>query len=193
LEEKEIIRIDDEKSFEAWFREYFLILYEYAKFYTANSKDAEDIVQDIFLKIWESREKLVINTSFKAYLFRSVHNNCIQYLRHRSVQKKYNNFHQVKLQEALIMSHLFSESGLTKLFEGEIESLKNNAINHLPEKTRKIFVLSRNGHLKNSKIAEILKITEKTVEYHISRALGILRHQLKDYIPFLIICFLKIL
>ena len=183
MEGQRIIGINDEKAFEALFRECFLILHEYALFYTANSKQAEDIVQDIFLKMWESRDKLIINTSLKAYLFRSVHNNCIQYLRRQSVRKKYDDSHQVKLQESLIMSHLFFESGLSKLFEEEIGTLKNNAINTLPEKTRKIYILSRDKYLKNSKIAELLDITEKTVEYHISRALVALRQQLKDYIP----------
>jgi len=181
LEEKKLIRIKDEKTFEGLFRDYFHVLHEYALFYTANSKQAEDIVQDIFLKIWESRDQLVINTSLRAYLFRSVHNCCIQYLRHQSVRKKYDESNNIKLQESLIMSHLFFESGLTKLYEEEIEALKNNALNLLPEKTRKIYILSRNGHLKNSKIAEILNITEKAVEYHMSRALGIIRHQLNDY------------
>ncbi|MBN2522098.1 MAG: RNA polymerase sigma-70 factor [Bacteroidales bacterium] len=174
--------IKDEKAFEALFREYFLVLHEYAVFYTENSRQAEDIVQDIFLKIWESRKKLIINTSMRAYLFRSVHNSCIQYLRQQSVRQKYKDSYRIKLQESLIMSNLFFENGLTKLFEEEIESLKNNALNLLPEKTRKIFILSRDGHLKNSKIAEILNINEKTVEYHISRALGIIRHQLSDYV-----------
>ncbi len=191
MEGSKIIRINDEKDFEVLFRECYVVLYEYAFFYTANSNQAEDIVQDIFLKMWESRGKLVINTSLKAYLFRSVHNNCIQYLRRQSVRKNYGDSHQVKLQESLIMSHLFFESGLTKLFEEEIELLKNNAINQLPEKTRKIYILSRDGYLKNSKIAELLEITEKTVEYHISRALVVLRQQLKDYISLLAIFFLN--
>ena len=182
MEEKELICIKDEKAFEALFREYFLVLHESAFYYTADSKQAEDIVQDVFLKMWELRTKLIINTSLKAYLFRSVHNSCIQYLRHQSVRKKYDESYQVKLQESLIMSHLFLESGLTKLYEEEIETIKNSALRLLPEKTRKIYVLSRDGHLKNSKIAEILNITEKTVEYHISRALGIIKHQLNDYV-----------
>jgi RNA polymerase sigma-70 factor, ECF subfamily len=177
------IKLRDEKVFERLFREYFMILYEYALFYTNNSEQAEDIVQDIFLKIWESRDNLIITVSIKAYLFRCVHNNCIQFLKHKSVKNKTDVYLQAKFEESILMGQLFFESGLTRLFKEEIENITNQSINFLPEKTRKIYILSRIGHLKNSKIAEIFQITEKAVEYHITKALGIIRNQLHDYIP----------
>ena len=91
--------------------------------------------------------------------------------------------HQAKIEEALLMNRLYFECGLSKLFKDDIESLVDEAINTLPEKTHEIFVLSRHNFQKHSEIAKKFKISEKSVEYHISRALVLLRKQLKDYLP----------
>ena len=196
MEDQELltrIRHNDKKAFESIFHEYFHALHEYAYFYIGNSQLAEDIVQDIFLKLWDSRDRLTIHTSLKGYLFRSIHNNCIQYLRHRVVEQNHHAIHQAKLEEAILMNRLFFESGLTKLFENDIESLVNKAIEDLPGTTREIYMLSRYKYLKNSEIAKKISLTEKSVEYHISRALEILRKYLKDYLPIILILSMVIL
>jgi RNA polymerase sigma-70 factor (ECF subfamily) len=196
VEDQELLKLlkhNNKKAFENIFREYFHVLHEYANFYIGNSYLAEDIVQDIFLKIWDSRDRLAIHSSFKGYLFRSVHNNCIQYLRHKAVEQNHHAIHQAKLEEAILMNRLFFESGLTKLFENDIESLVNKAVDDLPEKTREIYLLSRHKYLKNSLIAKKFNITEKSVEYHITRALESLRKYLKDYLPIILISFTVIL
>lgn len=190
MEEQELInriKHNDKKAFEIVFREYFHVLHEYVIFYIGNSQLAEDIVQDIFLKIWESRDRLAIHSTLKGYLFRSVHNNCIQCLRHKVVEQNHHTIHKAKLEEALLMNRLFFESGLTKLFQNDIESLVEKGINDLPGKTREIYMLSRHKHLKNSEIARKFNVTEKSVEYHITRALESLRKYLKDYLPVIII------
>jgi RNA polymerase sigma-70 factor, ECF subfamily len=172
----------DGKAFEELFRRYFIPLHNYAKFYTSNIQLAEDLVHDVFYKIWEKRKTLAINTSFKAYLYRSVHNHCIQYLRHLKVVKEHSKKQEAKYEEALLMNRLYFETGISKLMEKEIQELTEEVVGSLPEKTRDIFSMSRNRHQKNSEIAEKLNVTEKTVEYHISKALSILRRELKDYL-----------
>ena len=122
MDEKEIlkrIKGNDRKAFEYMFRKYFDSLFGYANFYVGNSQQAEDIVQDIFLKIWTIRARLSVKSSLKAYLFRSVHNKCIQYLRHREVEQAHAS-KQAGLEEARAMNRLFFETGLTKLFEHDI-------------------------------------------------------------------------
>ena len=176
------LKQNDEQAFEELFRKYFPVLHEYANFYTRDSRLSEDIVQDIFFRIWESRVSLVITTSFKAYLYRSVHNSCIQYLRHQAVKNKHDALSQIKLEEATAMNRLFFESGLQKLFENEIEALINSALNEMPEKSREIYLLSRHSHLKNAEIAVKMELTEKAVEYHITKALSMVRRFLKDYL-----------
>lgn len=183
------IRKSDRKAFEFIFRKYFDDLHKYANFYVSNSQRAEDIVQDVFLKIWEIRAHLSVKSSLKAYLFRSVHNKCIQYLRHKEVEQAHES-KQAGLEEARAMNRLFFETGLTKLFEQDIESLVEKGILVLPEKTREIYLLSRNSFLKYSEIASRFNMTEKSVEYHISRALDILRKYLKEYLPVVFLYFI---
>lgn len=186
MEDKEIlrrIRRNDKRFFEFVFRKYFTLLQEYAVFYVEGSQQAEDIVQDVFLNIWEKRDRLEIKCSLKGYLFRSVHNKCIQYHRHKKVEQNHHTYHQAKLEEAILMNRLFFETGLTKLFEDDIASLVKKGIADLPEKTREIFILSRYKYLKYSDIALRFNITEKSVEYHISRALETLRKYLTEYLP----------
>ena len=176
------LKRDDGKAFEELFRKYFTSLHNYAGFYTGNIQLAEDLVHDVFYKIWETRKTLAINTSLKSYLYRSVHNNCIQYLRHLKVVKEHSKRQEAKYEEALLMNRLYFETGLSKLMEKEIEELAEEVVGSLPEKTRDIFSMSRMRHWKNSEIAQKLNVTEKTVEYHITRALSILRRELKDYL-----------
>jgi RNA polymerase sigma-70 factor (family 1) len=185
------LRESNEKAFEELFRRYFAALHSYATFYTNNPQLSEDLVHDIFHKIWETRKSLAIHTSIKSYLYKSVHNSCIQYLRHLKVEKKHSKKQVAKLEEALMMNRLYFETGLSKLMEKEIGELVQEAIIRLPEKTRDIFMMSRDHHLKNSEIAKKFSVSEKAVEYHITRALLIIKQELKDYLPALmiLICF----
>ncbi len=178
----ERLKKSDSKAFEKIFRSYFIPLYNYAKFYTGNSELAEDLVHDVFFKIWDNREKLEIHTSIKSYLYKSVHNTCIQHLRHQKVVREHNKNQQAKLEEAMIINRLFFETGLTKLFEKEIGELLKDAIAKLPVKTRNIFKMSRNNYQNNKEIAKKMDLTEKAVEYHITKALSFLREELKDYL-----------
>ena len=181
------LKKNDEKAFEELFRCYFISLHCYAKFYTRDSQLAEDLVHDVFFKIWETRGKINVHTSIKAYLYRSVHNNCIQYLRHLKVVQEHNKAQENRLEEAMIINRLFFETGLTKLFEKEITELLEEAIAKMPEKTREIYVMSRKDHETNNSIAQKVNLTEKAVEYHISKALNFLRLELKDYLVFFLL------
>ncbi len=186
----ERLKSNDKKAFEIIFRRYFHDLHEYALFYIGNAHLAEDIVQDIFLKLWSSRHKISIHTTLKGYLFRSVHNICIQYLRHNKVERQHKEWHQAKLEEAVLMNRLFFESGLTRLFENEIKDLVRESLVKIPSKSREIYELSRNNYLTNKEIADRMGLSEKSVEYHISKVLDSLRKFLKDYLFLFIISFL---
>jgi RNA polymerase sigma-70 factor, ECF subfamily len=185
LTEKEILKRlkkNDETAFEELFRMYFTALHSYAKFYTGNSQIAEDMVHDVFFRIWEIRKNMEVHTSIKSYLYRAVHNNCIQHLRHQKVVQNHNKIQQAKLEEALVLNKLYFETGLGKLFEKDIQSMVDKAITQLPEKTGKTYILSRKQHKNNLDIAKELNISEKAVEYHITKALSLLRSVLKEYL-----------
>lgn len=185
MNDKEFIeglKKSDERVFEELFRHYVTVLSEYAFFYLRDRQLAEDVVQDLFVKLWENRQSLEIHTSLKAYLYRSTHNSCIQFLRYKTVSDKHEQFLQARLREAKLMNQLYFETGITNLFEKEIGELVNQSLEKLPPKTSEIFRLSRRKYLKNSEIAKQFKLSEKSVEYHITKALEMLRTDLKDYL-----------
>ena len=181
------LKKDDKKAFEIMFREYFDSLHEYALFYVRNSQQAEDIVQDVFFNIWNSRKHLTIKSSLKGYLYRSIHNYCIQYLRHLTVEKNHKAIHKIKYEEIQLMNRLYFETGLSNLFRDDIKSLVAEAIECLPEKTYEIFLLSRHKGLKNNEIAKKFDVSEKSVEYHITKALNLLRDKLKEFLPVILL------
>ena len=83
----------DLQSFEVLFRQYYQMLCSYAYRFVNDPDTAEEIVQDLFYKLWEKREELQINTSVKSYLFSAVHNRCLKFIEHRNVETKYKNYY----------------------------------------------------------------------------------------------------
>ena len=139
--------------------------------------DAEDLVQEVFFKLWLNREKLEIHTSLRNYLFVAVKNNCNDYFRH---QKAEQNLHD-KIQSQISTEEPTNDDD--RLVESELRELINTAINKLPEKCRRVFILYRFKNKKVSEIAEMENITPRTVETHIGKAYKMLRQELKDYLP----------
>ncbi len=175
------IRKGDVKVFEELFNVYYHRLIIYALSYVEENQAAEDIVQEIFFSIWKNRKDNLINTSISSYLYRAVHNRSIQYLRHKKVMSDYEEKHLLKIKEAEMMYGLSGGYHYSEIQYNEIERIMNQTFDTLPEKTREIFRLSRENNTTNRKIAEALKIDVKTVEYHISKTLKLLRHALNDY------------
>ncbi|WP_087149048.1 RNA polymerase sigma-70 factor [Pedobacter lusitanus] len=134
--------------------------------YVKNMHVAEEIVQDMFLKIWEDKELLLYVNSVKAYLYRSVVNASINYInRQKNIEK-----HHLKIAE-----HLTDDDIDIINEQNELIVLLYNEIEQLPEKCQKVFKLSRLEGLKYRDIAAELSISEKTVENHMSNALRLLR------------------
>ncbi len=130
---------------------------------------AEEIVQDVFLKIWEDPEGLNEIKSINSYLYRSVINTSINYLnRQKNIER-----HHLK-----IVSNYTEESLIELDEENELIVLINAEIEKLPSQCKKVFKLSRFEHLKYKEIANLLSISERTVENHISNALKTLRAEL---------------
>jgi RNA polymerase sigma-70 factor (family 1) len=185
IESKEILddlAVGNEQGYKKLFYSYYRKLCIYAESFVANRDIAEDIVQDTFYSIWEKRHELNIESSLKSYLYRSIHNGCIHYLRHLKVQEKHSKFYSLKLNEAQLLYNLNTDSTSSGLYRNELETMIKNAIESLPEKTRDIFLLSREKGLKNQIIADKLNLTVKSIEYHVSKALETLREDLKDYL-----------
>jgi len=165
----------DLQTFETLFRQYYQMLCSYAHRFVNDTDTAEEIVQDLFFKLWEKRSELQINTSVKSYLFSAVHNRCLKYIEHRNVETKYRNYYL--LHESEIDNNLHYNSNVREL-QGIIE----HTLDSLPERCGRIFRLNRFEGLKYHEIAELLSISIKTVEANMGKALKMLRKNLKEYV-----------
>jgi RNA polymerase sigma-70 factor, ECF subfamily len=173
------IKQGDKDVFRTIYDNYYHRMKLYAKSYVDDQDTAEDIVQELLFHLWEKRLEIDISTSLSSYLYRAVHNRCIQYLRHKKVVARYEDRHLLKIKEAEIMSHHEYDFSFY-----EIENIRERIFNSLSPKTKKIFQLSRNEDKNNKEIAETLDLSVKSVEYHITKALKSFQLALKDYILF---------
>lgn len=177
LEEQNLfdkIETGDEKAFEALFRHYYPHLCLYATQVLKNATAAEEIVQELFVRLWEKRRETKIETSLKNYLFRAVKNQCLNYIKHNQIKKEYS---QKVLAENEAISTEYD-------FESQIELFRRieDTISELPEKRQEIFRLSRQEGLKYREIAEKMNISIKTVETQIGLAMKTLREKLRDFL-----------
>jgi RNA polymerase sigma-70 factor (ECF subfamily) len=167
------IKKGDEKSFELLFKTYYAPLCLFATKYTKNEKDSEEIVQNFFVKLWEKKSQININTSLKSYLFSAVRNHCFNHLKHQKIKLNYQTDLFNTLNHEIKTDQYFMEIGLMKKIDSCIQAL--------PKRRREIFLLSREQGLKYREIADQLGLSIKTVEAQMGHALKELRKQLKDY------------
>ena len=179
------------ENFDSIYINNFSWLFLFAKEYVLFDEEAENIVQDIFLMLWEKREALRVDVSLTAYLFTLVKNKCIDFLRHQMVEQMYSENVKHEYNEELNVK-LFALESFDHNFSSEedIETLLRNAIDKLPERCRLIFIKSRIEGKKYKEIAEELNLSVNTVEGQISIALKKLREELKDYLPLLLFLFI---
>ncbi len=185
------ITMSVKENFDSIYVNNFSRLFLFAKEYVLFDEEAENIVQDIFLMLWEKRDALRVDVSLTAYLFTLVKNKCIDFLRHRMVEQMYSENVKHEYNEELNVK-LFALESFDHNFSSEedIEILLRNAIDKLPERCRLIFIKSRIEGKKYKEIAEELNLSVNTVEGQISIALKKLREELKDYLPLLLFLFI---
>jgi len=170
----EALRRGDEGVYDAVFRQYYAPLCGYAcKLTDGDMDEAEDIVQQSFVKLWERHAQLEITWSLKAYLYKAVHNACLNRIRAVKAQTQYQQFNARQLET----NHVFSDDGSRELTER-----LQRAMNDLPPQCRNVFELSRFEELKYREIADHLNISIKTVETQMGKALRLLRLRLADYL-----------
>jgi len=173
---------DDESVMEVIFNTFYAGLCTYAFDFLKQREAAEDIVAETLFRLWEKRHELRIETSLQAYLFRSVHNKCVNYLDHKKVERNHSERSQYILSEEMKCYFPGRESPFTILVSQEVTDTIEKAISCLPDRCRKIFELSRFGNLKYSEIARELGISLPTVKTQMSIALSKLREALQEYI-----------
>src|SRR4028118_1080130 len=158
----------DEKVFEQVFKTHFKALHSYAYTILKDDAIAEEMVQNVFFKLWEKKEQLDIQTSLKAYLYKAVYHESLNYLKHQKVKSVHQAY-------AMHSTDYTSNLADKKLLQGELENKLQMAMNDLPEQCRTIFQLSRFEELKYREIADTLGLSIKTVENQMGKALKILR------------------
>jgi RNA polymerase sigma-70 factor (ECF subfamily) len=169
---------DDESAFRILFYQFFTPLCRYAMHYVANREDCEDIVQETFLKLWKNRKSLEINRSFRNFLITSVKNACIDFRRRQDTESAGR--------ERLMINH--TDKSSEELFAvTELEQMLEAALARLPEPVRAVFVMNRFEGKTCSKIAEAQQISVKTVEAYMTKALKLLRVELSDFLPALLL------
>jgi RNA polymerase sigma-70 factor (ECF subfamily) len=167
------------KDFDSLYLDNYLALQRYAYTILSDIELAEEMVHQVFLKILERKDPLDVQTSLKAYLFRSVNNECLNYIKHQKVKQTYHSYATNEMGNT-------TETPSSKLNYKELEFQIIKSINDLPEQCRTIFQLSRFEELKYGQIADQLGISVKTVEAQMSKALKRLRVELADYLPLII-------
>ena len=167
------IRKGDIKQFEALFRSSYASLVKYAKTLIKDHDTAEEIVQDLFFRFWQNKEKIQIESSLNGYLFRSVHNGCLHYIEHQKVVERHG-------QEISFNQSPGAESPADILQYKELQARIARTIEKLPERCGQIFCMNRFEGLKYKEIAEKLSVSVKTVEANMGRALKEFRKALAE-------------
>jgi RNA polymerase sigma-70 factor (ECF subfamily) len=170
------------KAFEMLYNEHYESLCHYAQRFVYDLDTARTIVQDVFVNIWEKRTTLLGEKSLKAYLYRSVRNRCLDYLKHQVIEYEYEKARIREIQGSVIPSSNVIDHPLDGLITKELEFNIKEAIKNLPDKRREIFELSRYKGLKYREIADALNISVKTVETQMSRAIQSLKKQLSNIV-----------
>lgn len=155
----------DQNRFEALFQTYWKRMYAFALKTTDDEYDAQDIVQQIFKSLWERRSTLNL-TDAERYLLRSVKLKSLEYIRNKSTRNRHHN---------VILTQSSEGYEDNQVNFRELKTRINNIIDTLPKQCKNVFKMSREQGLTNKEIAQMLYISERAVEYHISKALIVFR------------------
>jgi RNA polymerase sigma-70 factor (ECF subfamily) len=177
-DDKELInrvKKDDKLAFAVLFTRYYADLVNFSVLMIRDMDAAEEIVQDLFLKLWENRNEFDDIQSLRSYLLKSVQNRSIDWLRHKRLKNQY---------AALLLEHpvLLQNDTENYLLYSELESELQTALSRIPEECAQVFIKSRFEAMKHEQIARLLGISVRTVENRISKTVQLLRKQLKDFI-----------
>lgn len=175
LEKEDIqhLKAGDEKKYREIFNAFYAPLCQYALIYLSHSVIAEEIVHNLFIKLWENKAELEIRTSLKSYLFRSVRNQCLNHIRNQKKRPLYVGSLEEVEDELLEEISIYEEIDMP-----ELKATIKSAIDDLPPKCRQIFLMSRESELTYNQIAEELSVSKKTVENQMGIALKRLKERL---------------
>ena len=167
------MRFGDENAFKTIFEKYYHQLVSYGESISGSKEASRGHVQDVFLKLWESRDQISIKTSLKAYLFTAIYHKALNWRRHEKVKRAYEDDRLKDITEGVQ-----TQPGINPFLQKAI----SNAIDSLPAKALEVFTLTQLEGLSNKEAATKLGISIKTVENQVTRARKILQKKLKKYL-----------
>ena len=167
------IKEGDIGEFESLFRSSYVSLVKYARTLIKDQDTSEEIVQDLFVRLWQEKEKFKIESSLSGYLFRSVHNRCLHYIGHRKVVERH-------VEEMSSRKPDTTEDPSEILNYKDLQARIARILERLPERCGTIFCMSRFEGLKYGEIAEKLSVSVKTVEASMGKALKEFRKELAE-------------
>lgn len=170
------------KSYEVLFHKYYPILYAYSCQFVSRD-EAQEVAQEVMLWVWENRENLFVESSFRGYIIKIAHHRLLNYLHRDQVKQRI---------ETLFYERFYSNEGFYD--EVEVSELAEKiavSIQALPETYREAFLMSRMKGMTYKEIADLLQVSPKTVDYRIQQALKLLRTNLRDFLPlYILACYL---
>ena len=174
------------KAFNKLFAEYHGLFVRFANTYLQDEAAAEDIAVEGIMYYWENRHSLSSDSNIPAYILEAIKHKCLNYLQRLRMQEEIVEYlKDCDTWELNLRIATLEACDPEKLFSDELQTLVDKALETLPEQTRDIFIRSRYNNQSHKEIAAALGISTKTVEFHISKALKVLRVALKDYFPLL--------
>lgn len=173
------IRAGDHAIFESVFRTHYAALCGFAANLVGSMAVAEDVVQEVFRRVWEGRERWQVRDTVKTYLYKAVRNEAFNHLRHRRVEDRFQG--SAHAERAPGMSE--GPGGI----EGDLEAAElaaaiERAVQGLPDRCREVFLLKWQGHLRYAEIAAAMNISVKTVENQMLRALRTIRECVDEHL-----------
>ena len=173
----------DTDAFNHFYRTYFMRMFHFANSYCRDEFVAGNIVQDTFLGLWENRENLGPEINLPAYLLTIIKNKALNHLHRTSINTKVKeNVQSHAIRELELRCSLLTACNPEQMFHSEIEKIIEKTLEVLPSQCRKVIMMSRFDGFTHKEIALKLDISVKAVEYHITKALKLLRTNLKDYL-----------
>ena len=169
----EKVKTGEKNAYQELFERYAPRIYQFSLSYLKNQVDAEELVQDVFLKIWEKRETLDQSKNIKAFIFKAAVNTIYDFIRHKNIENAFSDF---------VRSN--SESGSNDTWHlvifDEMQENLQKLLAQLPEQQKKIFQLSKEEGLSNEEIASKLNLSKRTVENHLYRAVSFLKENFRN-------------
>jgi len=170
----------DKNTYDLLFKLYSAKLLGIALNYLPAKEDAEEVVQDVFLKLWKKKDYLKIESNITGYLYKMTRNACLDVLKHKRNVIHIESYGVYK--ENILNYNALANDAASNIIEKELEKIIEESIAKLPEKCRKVFIKSRYHRLNHKEISQDMSISTKTVENHITKANKLLKVSLREFL-----------